>query len=333
MEASELFDRYVHAVGGCLPKATRADVAAELRALLEDMAAERAAAGGPLDEAMAVAIVREFGRPEAVAERYGQPRPCLIGPAYYPAFKATTQVVVALVGLGYLLVSIWTVARGQLGPAEIGAALLEAAASFGGTALTNVGLIALVFAAIERAGPGASPPIEEDWDPRDLPARDDPDRIDRGDRAVELCFTLAALVVFNVVLRWESPFIHPGAPAGAAWARFMPELLVWVPWINTVWTLSAALDATILWSGRWRPLSRLADIALGGLSAYVLAGILAADRIVDVPAVSGLLRVGVAVLLAAVVVETARQLYRLVARPSATRRGPAAVDAFVRPPV
>jgi hypothetical protein len=85
----ELIDRYVDRVAEYLPKDS--DIPDELRSLLHDALEQRAAkAGRPPDQAMAVALVREFGEPEEVAWRYApddQPH-WLIGPGLYPDWEA-----------------------------------------------------------------------------------------------------------------------------------------------------------------------------------------------------------------------------------------------------
>jgi hypothetical protein len=66
MKSADVIESYVRAVAAQLPVKQRADVAAELRALL----AEELADG---DEAAALALVRRFGRPLDVAARYRTP--------------------------------------------------------------------------------------------------------------------------------------------------------------------------------------------------------------------------------------------------------------------
>lgn len=81
MNAFEVIDSYVRDVAGRLPRAKRNDVAFELRSLLGDsLAAKAQEAGRTPDEAMAIDIVRGFGRPADTAARYHQP-PAVIDPA------------------------------------------------------------------------------------------------------------------------------------------------------------------------------------------------------------------------------------------------------------
>src|SRR5512145_2155464 len=103
-----LIDRYIAEVGKHLPRKQRADIQAEIRSTLEDMLEERKPAEGSVDDAMTIALLKEYGSPREVAESYVGPR-YLIGPRVYPTFELVTKIVVAvlvavaLAGLGLSL--------------------------------------------------------------------------------------------------------------------------------------------------------------------------------------------------------------------------------------
>ena len=81
MNASQVIDSYVRDVAQYLPRDKRNDVAFELRALLADeLAAKAAAAGKPPDQAMVMELLAGFGRPAEAASRYA-PRAPIIDPA------------------------------------------------------------------------------------------------------------------------------------------------------------------------------------------------------------------------------------------------------------
>ena len=81
MQAAEVIEAYVRDVAHNLPRNKRNDVALELRSLLTDeLAAKAAAAGRTPDQAMALELLRGFGRPAEAARRYHD-RPPLIDPA------------------------------------------------------------------------------------------------------------------------------------------------------------------------------------------------------------------------------------------------------------
>ena len=78
MNAHDVIESYVRDVASCLPRSKRNDVAFELRALLaEELAAKAQESGREPDKAMAMELLKGFGRPSEAAERYHQ-RPAVI---------------------------------------------------------------------------------------------------------------------------------------------------------------------------------------------------------------------------------------------------------------
>lgn len=81
MDVNGVIESYVRDVAACLPRARRDDVAFELRALLhEELAARAQAAGRVADKALAIALLKDFGRPADAAQRY-HARPALVAAA------------------------------------------------------------------------------------------------------------------------------------------------------------------------------------------------------------------------------------------------------------
>lgn len=71
MDPNAIIDSYVADVVRYLPRRQRADVALELRSLLDDELASRAAdAGRPADPALVMELLTTFGAPRDVADRY-----------------------------------------------------------------------------------------------------------------------------------------------------------------------------------------------------------------------------------------------------------------------
>lgn len=313
MSSNDLVERYVHAVGARLPKGERDDVAPELHSLIEDMLAERAAEqGGVVDEPLTVAALRELGQPDVVAERYGQPRPHLVGPDYYPAFKVVISIVAAVLGVLFLVATVTSLAFSHRPPDEVLSGLVQSLLQFGTTLMANVGLIALIFAAIERAAPKPEA-AADDWDPRELPAVTDPDRLDRGSEAFELGFNVAALVLFNYVLYWQVPvFVIGEGEVARVWLDFTPAFMAWVPWINATFVLDIALHMVLLWRGRWELGTRLADVAVNLFSAYVVLRVLTLEHIAVAPWLDLVCKIGAAVVLVIVLLEVAQQVYKLL---------------------
>ena len=78
MNANDVIESYVTDVAKQLPRKQRNDVAFELRALLHDeLAAKAAAEGKAPDKAMAMSLLAGFGRPAEAAARYAPQNPVI----------------------------------------------------------------------------------------------------------------------------------------------------------------------------------------------------------------------------------------------------------------
>ncbi len=91
MTPSEIIDSYVLDVMARVPGKQRHDIGLELRAVLNDMLAER---GGASDTATTLALLKEFGTPEVAAARYHQG-----GVVIIPASASRSFILYALGGV------------------------------------------------------------------------------------------------------------------------------------------------------------------------------------------------------------------------------------------
>lgn len=315
METQELLDRYVHAIGEQLPRRIREDVKAELRSLLAEMLDDRARQDqcAP-DLELAAAVLRDFGEPDEVAARYC-PSGRLIGPELYPTFVLVARIgLAALIGLGGLLLALalW---RSEAPLAELGRTLWEVAVQIAGLALMNLGLLVLIFAGLERWGARhTSASASAAWNPLDLPAVEDPDRVERGNLIATLCFNVGLIVLLNFFPGAVAIFfIHDGV-----WGRFpllAPEFQTdLLPWFTAAWALEAALNLAVLWQRRWTPVARWAEFGLSILSIIILARALMGGPILASEILTAFAKFILAIILVIAVLEAAGQIYRLIGR-------------------
>ena len=88
-----IIDNYMQAVGKDLPRRNRADIEVEIRSLIEDTLADRSKdAKRPVDEAMTVEVLKEFGSPEKMAASYHS-NDYLVGPRFYRTFLLVARIV------------------------------------------------------------------------------------------------------------------------------------------------------------------------------------------------------------------------------------------------
>ena len=158
----DLIDRYLHAVKFWLPKAQQQDLLAELAEDLHSQIEEREAAlGHPLDEADLAAILKRRGSPTRVASGF-IPEHRLISPAMLPVYKLVLRIVLLWV-LAPLFVFIFLAPVFSSG--HPGRALLEFFVEAWRAGFMVVGIVTVVFAAIDRYHAKWG----DDWDPRKLP--------------------------------------------------------------------------------------------------------------------------------------------------------------------
>jgi hypothetical protein len=109
-----LIERYVHAVTKHLPQSQRAEVGEELRASIEDMAADRVKGGKP-KEADIEKVLVELGDPTVMAGNYTGTKRYLIGPkwfdTYWGVLKQILYFVPAIVVCIMLVVNFVTTDR------------------------------------------------------------------------------------------------------------------------------------------------------------------------------------------------------------------------------
>jgi hypothetical protein len=240
MSADEVIEAYVRDVARYLPRAKRNDVAFELRALLADeLAARAASARRAPDHGLAMELLAGFGRPAEAAARY-QPRKPLIDPADNHNFL------------------MWAI---------VGAAVVEADDNRSGVgALTWVGIVFVWFAVaawLRRRQPSG----KLRWRPKreSLP--------EVASRPLVLLPALATLVFpFAMYLAperwWQVASFGHGLAGGLV---LTPEFLASWQRAVTLACLSAVIVIylAVVVQGGWRPWSRgtLAWVycALGGM--------------------------------------------------------------------
>lgn len=298
MNPNNVIQAYVNEVMRRLPGRDRQEIGLELHGLLGEMLADRAeTAGRPADDTMVLLMLREFGTPAQVAERYHPAGTVLIPAAQTRSFALFAFGGVALqwaltlprvFGGGQPLVAWWF--------------------SAGLGALWWPGLMvmsALVAALVRQAGW---------WQPAWRPRMVDPDRVNRPVMLFGLVW-FALGVALMASLPWIAPILPGVLPQVFAFdegflaRRAWPVLLLW----GGTFALQVAAYAQGRWSTLTRRLGVLSSLAWTALLVWWIAvGGMFQARATDDGARGAL---GLVVLI--VVIDLASRLYR--ARPSLRR--------------
>jgi len=256
-----LLDRYVAEVGKHLPRKNREDIEAEIRSTLEDMLDERTQGEGPADEAAVMVLLKEYGSPREVADKY-KTHQYLLGPRLFPIFEMVVKIVFAVVAAVSLIgLGIGISKTGLTGP-EFASTLTEWLGGLFTGLISAFGNIVLVFAIIERTQ--AANELEKDfkeWNPKELQSEPDPDKIDMPDHIATIIFTALGLVFLNLY----PDLLVFGYFKNTNWVAFpllTDAFFRFLPWINIMGLLQIVFSGLMLSQRDWTPVTRLVAIGV-----------------------------------------------------------------------
>ena len=252
-----LLERYLHEVGRYLPRKNREDIQAELRSSVIDSLEDRY--GSEPTEAETGELLRELGKPQAVAASYFPQGQYLIGPGLYPIFRMVIWIVIAAV-LGAQVLA-WGIAIFVAGE---GFSALEMLGSIVNSIPAAVGWVVLVFLILQRFD--VNPDLDEEpWDPESLPQVDEGEEIKRVEVIIGLVFSTLFLALVVFFPHWIGFVTTPGG-------KFYPNpvILEYLPWIIISLVIGIVFEIFLLWQGRWTVLSRIVKIGVNMISMAVL---------------------------------------------------------------
>jgi hypothetical protein len=307
MTPESVIEAYVSDVARRLPRAKRNDVALELQALLcDELSGKADMSGRATDEAMALELVRAFGVPEEVAERYR--------PTGFTIIPATRSERFAAIALGGVLLQ-WAITLPAALLKEPGRELVMLGSwwlTYGIGALWWPGF--LVTAAIVGGW------VRHRWPPAQVstwrPSARDRDDINRTTWLISsaaAAFGIAALVGAPW---WAETFLSRAAADVFEYsADFLP---ISGAAVVAMWTLQALSGAIVFFEGRWRTLTRRIDLAIALLWLTLLTWLAAGPRIFVRDAADEAAKFWLGVLAVMVAIDLGLKLYRHLQRPRPT---------------
>jgi hypothetical protein len=278
----DMINLYVQEVGRRLPEKTRADIEKEIRSLIEDALEDKSQElGRAPDEAMIVDVLKQMGSPEKMAASYLPPR-YLIGPELFPTFLTTLKIVLSVV---LVLAAIGAgVSLGWSGslPQGIAQGLWQAALELFDGVFRAFAIVVLVFAVLQWTSPELKKYLQNrEWDPRQMKAEPDPERVKPVEHAFEAFFSLLAIVAFNQFAQWigfsnlvNGQWVH--APV------LTQTFFQYLPWLSILWALQASLDVVLINTGRWTSLTRWMAIGLAAFNIVINIWMLVGPSIVAI---------------------------------------------------
>lgn len=318
MSPHEVIDAYVNDVAGRLPRAKRNDVAMELKALLqEELQGKADESGRAADETMALELVRAFGSPDKVADRYRKPSFTIVPPTGTNQF-----VTLALGGLGLQwLITLPPAWQHAFIPGREFVSIGSWWISHGIGAFWWPGFM-VVLAMIGSWVRESRPPSLEvsQWRPRST----DTDHINRP------LWVLGALGALGGVVSligglWAMQNLLP--PHVAQNFVMNPDFIaVGGAIVTFLWAAHAVEFAIVFSEGRWRPLTRKLSLVLSLAWVPVVLWFMFGARIFVSETTDRATKGIIPIVLIIVLIDLGVTLYRISKRP----RTPAALAAIAK---
>lgn len=192
---AEMIDRYVYAVTKRLPEAQRADIEKELRGLIDDMLQDRTGGARPKKEDIE-AVLKELGRPSALAAKYRGVEQHLIGPEYFDLYAMILKIVLIVAPCATAFAQIIGYAVSP--PENVFESIGLFLSSVISAAISAFAIVTIIFAVIDRYAKKSEKP-DESWKPSDLPPVPATKAvISRGEPIVGIIFAIFGIIIFNV---------------------------------------------------------------------------------------------------------------------------------------
>lgn len=248
----ELVERYVAAVQRELPETKRQEIGRELSANIMDQLDALKDQNGQLSEDDIAAVLKQMGRPEAVANQFVPPK-ALVAAEDMPLLKHVLYMVLGVL----FVVQIVGSTTQWMGSSEghLIHFLLQLAAGFMADACFAFTAIVLSFAAVNSAGNRVSRCAGKDWSPKDLP------KADLGWQRISMTdvFTDLATCLFLLIVIWYPLWMSPEQIADRS-IMFTDSALLMLQWFSPVVALSVLFS---LWQLRQRIWNR--SLLLGNI--------------------------------------------------------------------
>lgn len=268
----EWIERYVHEVVRRVPTADREEVADDLRNQLTSEIESRIETSELEPERVALERLAEMGDPAEVAHRIAPEQTVLVGPRVLPFFwKCVAGVLI----VHFAFTALWmTGFRTDIFLLPFRFVFLWDTSItdviYG--AIAHVGVLALIFAAVQRWALGPSGPFPQRWDPREL----QPVPTRRAESRPRLALRIA-LIVYLLFGLHLAPGLFPylAWEDGTLWRYPLlhPAYHEYLPWID-LWLIPTAV--LLLWEmerGETGLAERWTLAGLDALGSIVLFGI------------------------------------------------------------
>ena len=193
----DMIEKYIYAVTHRLPQSQRADIAKELRGLIEDMLGERTN-GDPAAQEDVESVLLELGNPKDLADKYRGSEKYLIGPELFHSYVTILKIVFFAV---LVAMSVVFIIESMVEPRSAIEHIFGYFTSIISASMQAFVWVTIGFAIAQYKGVtpnGRVPEKGDKWSPSDLPpVPDEKKRIKRGEAITGIVFSILFLVFLH----------------------------------------------------------------------------------------------------------------------------------------
>lgn len=272
---SNLPERYAYAVTRLLPPSQRKEVADELLATIDDMAADHAKNGKPT-EADITAVLTELGDPTVLADKYKTSPRYLIGPTWFNPYHRLMKTLLCIVPA---MVAAVLFAINLASNQSVITATIQGIGSGIAVGIQIAFWVTLVFAIFERvAKPQDIKELNDSiaWNPSQLP------HIPKHpEQQVSTAESVTAVVFIALSMAWVALSQTVSAKDGVP--LLTPQL--WEFWIPLFFALAGLTLAHRLWLlkvSNWTTPLMVTNLLLCAASALYVVAIATTQQIINI---------------------------------------------------
>lgn len=320
-------ERYLYQIEKRLPHKNRHDLIEEIRANLYDELEATYGSMEPTQDEI-LAFLQAKGKPETIATSYRGSEQTLISGSLYPIYLLVVKIALFASLLGIAVATIVSVGFETQTP-------LSALGNFlaGGlqAAIGAVGSVTIIFALIQRfMDPDELKTETEAWNPKDLPAiPEKKNELKRSEPIVAIVFLILLIIGFNFFSDFIAMRYNTASDSVVIPLLNREVLLGYLPWLNLIWGSALVFHVILLIKGQWSTILRIIKIAFDwiGLGVFLWmvsnpnlfafqGGVFQWIGVEDGATLDNLFgnmaRVGIIALILIIVIETGKNIYKII---------------------
>lgn len=322
-------ERYLYQIEKKLHGKNKKDLIQEIESNLYDELEARTDSSDPTEEEI-LEFLKGKGSPSQVASAYLGTEESLIGSELFPIYSLVVKIALLASLIGITVASMVSLGFGDQTPLAALGGLLGGIFQ---AAVGAVGLVTIIFALIQRFMDPEELQLQNEsteWNPKDLPVLPaKKNQVKRSDPIIAIIFLIVLIILFNLFPDFIVWGYYTNTESVVAPVLNKEVLAQYLPWMNLIWAAALTFQIVLLIKNQWTNVLRIIRIGLdwaglalflwivsnpnllvnqGGLFQWIG---LENGAVLD-SLFASMARVGIILLIAIVVIETGKNIYKML---------------------